>query len=86
MATIKSLQREYESLTTELCVEPESAIDSNCLIVFDYEYQEHASIIDIDRNHSYPQTLRKFFHKRSLPNTSEYTRVWSLKNSDKTYK
>ena len=48
MATIKNLQREYESLTTELCVETETAIDSNCLIVFDYEYQEHASIIDID--------------------------------------
>ena len=48
MATIKSLQRKYESLTTELCVETEMTIDSSCLIVFDYEYQEHASKVDID--------------------------------------
>ena len=48
VATIKNLQREYESLTTELGVETETAIESSCLIVFDYEHQEYASRVEID--------------------------------------
>ena len=39
MATIKELEEEYRSLSVRFDVASEAAIDSNCLLAFDYEYQ-----------------------------------------------
>ena len=39
MATIKELEEEYRSLSVRFDVASEAAIDSSCLLAFDYEYQ-----------------------------------------------
>ena len=48
MATIESLQQEYEELDRRLDSRPESEIDSGCLLTFDYEYAGQDAEVVID--------------------------------------
>ena len=48
MATIESLQQEYEELDRRLYSRPESEIDSGCLLTFDYEYAGQDAEVVID--------------------------------------
>ena len=48
MARIEDLKHEYEALNKRFDKKPESAVASDCLLVFDYEYprQESEGVID----------------------------------------
>ena len=50
MATIEELRQQYESLEDQFDVSPETAIDSGCLLTFDYDYrgQESEVVVDTD--------------------------------------
>ncbi len=48
MATISDLRQQYESLDRQVLVKSEETIDSECLLVFDYEYQGQTSEVSID--------------------------------------
>ena len=48
MATISDLRQQYESLDCQVLVKSEETIDSECLLVFDYEYQGQTSEVSID--------------------------------------
>ena len=48
MGTISDLRQQYESLDRQVLVKSEETIDSECLLVFDYEYQGQTSEVSID--------------------------------------
>ena len=48
MATIGSLRDQYESLDKKIPTRSEEAIDSACLMAFQYEYPDQPAEIDID--------------------------------------
>ena len=48
MATIPELKQDYEDLDQRLALKEEAAIDTGCLLAFQYEYPEQDSVIDID--------------------------------------
>ena len=48
MATIHSLQQKYDSLALAIAVKGEEAIDSSCLLAFEYEYPEQPGEVCID--------------------------------------
>ncbi len=48
MATIPDLQQQYESLDRRVNVKGEEAIDTQCLLAFQYEYPEQESQVSID--------------------------------------
>ena len=48
MATISDLRQQYESLDRQVLVKSEETIDSECLLVFDYEYQGQTAEVSID--------------------------------------
>ncbi len=48
MATIPDLSQQYDSLDRRLPVEDESAIDSQCLLSFQYDYPQQDAQIVID--------------------------------------
>ena len=49
MATIQELQRKYEGLSDRsVTPAPESEIDADCLMAFDYEYPDRAAEVEID--------------------------------------
>ena len=50
MATIESLQQQYSDLDRRLETKTETAIDSDCLLVFDYEYSGQDTEVVIDMN------------------------------------
>ncbi len=48
MASIEPLQERYENLDRRFDARPESAIDPDCLLVFDYEYPGQDAEVVID--------------------------------------
>lgn len=50
MATIPELKQQYESLDSRVAIRQDSAIDTECLMAFQYEYpgQESEVVIDTD--------------------------------------
>ena len=48
MATIPELKKQYEDLDQRLVLKEEAAIDTGCLLAFQYDYPEQDSVIDID--------------------------------------
>lgn len=48
MATIPELKEQYEDLDRRLALRAESAIDTRCLLTFQYDYPEQESLIDMD--------------------------------------
>jgi len=48
MATIPELRDQYESLDRTLPVRDERAVDTQCLLTFDYDYPEQESQVDVD--------------------------------------
>ena len=48
MATIPSLRGKYESLDRKLSVSGEEAIETGCLLAFEYEYPEQPSQVSMD--------------------------------------
>ena len=48
MATIPELKEQYEDLDRRLTLRDESAIDTRCLLTFQYDYPEQDVHIDID--------------------------------------
>ena len=48
MATIQELQQKYESLSTRFDSDSEEALDSSCLLTFDYEYSGSDAEVVID--------------------------------------
>jgi 7-cyano-7-deazaguanine reductase len=48
MATIPELKEQYEDLDRRLALKDESAIDTRCLLTFQYDYPEQESLIDMD--------------------------------------
>ena len=48
MATIPELKEQYEDLDRRLALRDESAIDTRCLLTFQYDYPEQESLIDMD--------------------------------------
>ena len=48
MATIPDLKQQYEDLDRRLALKDQAAIDSGCLLAFQYEYPEQDAVIDID--------------------------------------
>ena len=48
MATISDLRQQYESLDRQVLVKAEETIESECLLVFDYEYPGQTSEVSID--------------------------------------
>ena len=48
MATIKALREEYEGLDRAITANGEEAVDSSCLLVFDYEYPDQPCEIAIE--------------------------------------
>ena len=48
MATISELRDKYQSLDQELPTKCEEAIDSSCLLTFQYEYLNQQSQVEID--------------------------------------
>lgn len=48
MATIPELKDQYESLDRQLSWKTEEAIDTSCLLAFQYEYPEQESEVNID--------------------------------------
>ena len=48
MATISSLRTKYESLRSKIVPKDELAIDTDCLLAFDYEYPDQPAQVSID--------------------------------------
>ena len=48
MATIPELKRQYESLDRQLSWKSEEAIDTRCLLAFQYDYPDQESEVNID--------------------------------------
>ncbi len=48
MATIPELKNQYEGLDRRLALKDEAAIDTGCLLAFQYDYPDQDSLIDID--------------------------------------
>jgi len=48
MASIESLKKKYRSLDSRIQMEQENVVDSECLLVFDYEYDGTGIEISID--------------------------------------
>ena len=48
MATIQELQEKYESLNARFDADSETAIDSSCLLTFDYDYPSSDAEVVID--------------------------------------
>ena len=48
MATIPDLRQQYESLDRQVLVKAKETIESECLLVFDYEYPGQTSEVSID--------------------------------------
>ncbi len=48
MATIPELKEQYESLDRKVLIKDEQVIDAHCLLVFQYEYPEQDTQVDID--------------------------------------
>jgi 7-cyano-7-deazaguanine reductase len=48
MATIPDLREKYESLDRRVVIKGEEAIDTQCLLAFQYEFPEHESEVSID--------------------------------------
>ena len=48
MATIPDLKEQYESLDRRVEIRQDSAIDTECLMAFQYEYPEQESEVSID--------------------------------------
>ncbi len=48
MATIPELRRQYEDLDRQVLIRGEEAIDTECLLAFEYEYPEQASEVSVD--------------------------------------
>ena len=48
MATIPELRQQYEDLDRQVLIKGEEAIDTDCLLAFEYEYPEQASEVSVD--------------------------------------
>ncbi len=48
MATIPELRQQYEDLDRQVLIKGEEAIDTECLLAFEYEYPEQASEVSMD--------------------------------------
>ena len=48
MATIPDLREQYESLDRQVLIKDEEAIDTDCLMAFQYDYPEQASEVSVD--------------------------------------
>ena len=48
MATIPELRQQYEDLDRQVLIKSEEAIDTECLLAFEYEYPEQASEVSMD--------------------------------------
>tara|TARA_B100000315_G_C14405626_1_gene508556 strand:+ start:172 stop:654 length:483 start_codon:yes stop_codon:yes gene_type:complete len=48
MATIPELKEQYEGLDRRLTLRGEQAIDAKCLLVFEYDYPEQDSQVDVE--------------------------------------
>ncbi len=48
MATIPDLKEQYESLDRQVLIKDEGAIDTACLMAFQYDYPEQASEVSVD--------------------------------------
>ncbi len=48
MATIPNLREQYESLDRQVLIKDEEAIDTDCLMAFQYDYPEQASEVSLD--------------------------------------
>ena len=48
MATIPELRQQYEDLERQVLIKDEEAIDTECLLAFEYEYPEQASEVSVD--------------------------------------
>ena len=48
MASIESLKKKYQSLDNRIQIQQENVVDSECLLVFDYEYNGTGIEISID--------------------------------------
>ena len=48
MATIPDLREQYESLDRQVLIKGEDAIDTECLMAFQYDYPEQASEVSVD--------------------------------------
>ena len=48
MATIPELRQQYEDLDRQVLIKGEEAIDTECLLDFEYEYPEQASEVSMD--------------------------------------
>ena len=48
MATIPNLRDQYENLDRQVLIKDEEAIDTDCLMAFQYDYPEQASEVSVD--------------------------------------
>ena len=48
MASIPNLQQEYEDLDHQVLIKPEETIDAKCLLVFEYEYPDQETQVQLD--------------------------------------
>ena len=48
MSSLDGLKGKYEALNFDLEVKDETAIDSGCLLAFDYEYPDQPTEVEID--------------------------------------
>ena len=48
MATISDLKQQYESLDRKVLIQDEEAVDTDCLMAFQYDYPEQASEVSLD--------------------------------------
>ena len=48
MATIHELRQQYEELDGQVLIKTEEAIDTKCLLAFQYEYPQQASEVSMD--------------------------------------
>ena len=48
MATIPELKEQYEDLDRRLPVKEERAIDTHCLLTFQYDYPEQDTQVEVD--------------------------------------
>jgi 7-cyano-7-deazaguanine reductase len=48
MATVPELKEQYEDLDRRLPVKEERAIDTHCLLTFQYDYPEQETLVEVD--------------------------------------
>lgn len=48
MTTIPELKEQYESLDQRLTIRDEGAIDTECLLAFEYEYPDQQAVVSVD--------------------------------------